>query len=51
MNLSLKSGVPLEPLHNAHPDGIEATDPDQRIIPPVGNDAATAVVTKAVVAI
>jgi hypothetical protein len=49
--LSLKSGVELEPLHNTQPEGIDAEEPDQIIIPPLGNAAATAVVTKAVEAI
>jgi len=34
---SRKSGVPLEPLHNAQPEGIEAIDPDHNIIIPVIN--------------
>ena len=36
INLSLKSGVPLDPLHSAHPVGIDAIDPDHIIIPPTG---------------
>ena len=36
-NLSLKSGVPLAPLHNNHPLGIAAAEPDHIIIPPAGN--------------
>jgi hypothetical protein len=50
-NLSLRSGVPLEPLQRYQPDGTEATEPDQIMIPPLGNAAATAVATKAVEAI
>jgi hypothetical protein len=47
--------VPLDPLHKAHPLGIDATDPDHIMIPPIGKAAAAAVVAivvaKAVVAI
>jgi hypothetical protein len=43
--------VELEPLHNTQPEGIDAEEPDQIIIPPLGNTAATAVATKAVLAI
>ena len=35
-NLSCKFGVPLDPLHNAHPPGTDPTEPDHRIIPPIG---------------
>jgi hypothetical protein len=36
INLSCKFGVPFNPLHRAHPVGIEAMDPDHIIIPPTG---------------
>ena len=35
-NLFCKFGVPFDPLHNAHPEGIEPVEPLQRIIPPTG---------------
>ena len=38
INLFLKSGVPLDPLHNDHPVGIVAIEPDHIIIPPRGID-------------
>jgi hypothetical protein len=45
-----RSGVPLEPSHNAHPDGIVATDPDHNKITPDGIAACTnAVVATCVV--
>ena len=44
INRSLRSGVPLDPLHNTHPEGIEPIEPDHNIIPPegigVGGDGA-----------
>jgi len=49
--LSLKSGVELEPLHNTHPLGIAAAEPDQIIIPPLGNTVVIAAATNAVEAI
>lgn len=47
-NLFLKSGVPLEPLHNSQPLGIEAILPDHITIAPEGTPFVS---TKAVVAI
>jgi hypothetical protein len=43
--------VELEPLHNTQPEGIDAEEPDQIIIPPLGIADVRAVVTNAVVAI
>jgi hypothetical protein len=39
-NLSLKSGVLFEPLHNTQPDGIAFDAPDQITMTPDGSDAS-----------
>ena len=49
-NLSRKSGVPLEPLHKDHPVGIDAIEPDQRVITPAGTAYRIEALTNAVVA-
>ena len=51
MNRFLRSGVLLVPSHITQPDGIEPIEPDHIIMPPDGNAAVAAAVTKAVVAI
>jgi hypothetical protein len=45
INLFLKSGVPLAPLHNIHPVGIAAEEPDQTIIAPTGNAVVSVVLS------
>jgi hypothetical protein len=49
-NLSRKSGVLLAPLHNNHPVGILATEPDHMTMTPVGTKFSKLFATKAVVA-
>ena len=49
-NLSRRSGVPLDPLHNNHPAGMDATDPDHITITPLGKKLDRLLLTKAVVA-
>tara|TARA_R110002051_G_scaffold297580_1_gene364029 strand:- start:180 stop:470 length:291 start_codon:yes stop_codon:yes gene_type:complete len=36
-NLSLRSGVDAVPSHKVHPPGIDAEDPDHKVIIPAGN--------------
>jgi hypothetical protein len=42
-NRSRRFGVPLVPSHIAQFAGIDATDPDHKIIPPIGKAAEAAV--------